>query len=200
MPVRSWAKRGCRFCLRIPPRPWRPGFLRWSTSFIRWCCAALPLATSQRSCFPDGPEGRVRTNVAPIPIRSPCAKRTFQDSDAHTEKENTTTIVPMASRLALTEIAPFSCQFRIGGPKAGWFRSHPCSRGEDLANAAAATSRKGVVGRTGSTAPTRPSARNVSPRISQSARKGLSGSLRRSKHGRWGGTSPHSFLFREGPL
>ncbi|MBB4346869.1 hypothetical protein GGE35_001207 [Rhizobium cellulosilyticum] len=65
---------------------------------------------------------------------------------------------------ARREIAPRSRQFFSGGPNVLWFISQASSFGEERAKQAAASNRKGVVGKTGRNAPTTPSATKNQPR------------------------------------
>lgn len=59
----------------------------------------------------------------------------------------------MAITLLRLVMQRLSCQSKIKEPKRGLFISQLCHLGEDLAKQAAATNKKGVVGRTGKNMP-----------------------------------------------
>ncbi len=71
------------------------------------------------------------------------------NADQQTDK----IIVNKAIRLAFRGILRDFCQFKINGPKVLLVKRRRCISGEDLAKQAAATNKKGVVGKMGSTTP-----------------------------------------------
>jgi hypothetical protein len=74
--------------------------------------------------------------------------------------------------LTLYETQRLASQLRSIGPNNSLSRSHRCIRGEDLAKQAAASSTKGVVGKSGNTIPTAPSNRDSKPRTVQRCKSG----------------------------
>lgn len=81
---------------------------------------------------------------------------------------NASAIAMPARIFALVEIAPWSCQSLIGGLSVGWVMIQLCRRVELLPKQNAASSKNGVVGKSGRGIPIKPRASAISPAKSQS--------------------------------
>jgi len=88
---------------------------------------------------------------------SACRRRMFWLNPASHPTSNTSSMLSDPIHLARREMARCCRQALIGGPNDRWLSSQACSRGELLVKQSAARSRNGVVGKSGSTIPTRPS-------------------------------------------
>lgn len=86
------------------------------------------------------------------------------------EIANTAKIATVETRLTRGLIAPRSRQSRMAGPKRGWVISQLCRRSDEREKQYAASNMKGTVGKSGSTAPNKPNATLIKPKVAQSAR------------------------------
>lgn len=72
--------------------------------------------------------------------------------------------------LDLRSILPYFCQFSISGPNFGCACNQWVSRADERANANAATSKNGVVGKSGKTTPMAPTTTDSNPATSHNQR------------------------------
>ena len=73
-------------------------------------------------------------------------------------------MINRARILAFNQIAPLSCQLRMGGPKIRWVRIFSAMAGDDRLKAQMATSSIGVVGRIGKIRPVMAKPTLIQPR------------------------------------
>lgn len=83
------------------------------------------------------------------------------------EAPPTTIIIVKADNFTFSEMHFFFSQSIITGPNTRLASNQACILGEDLAKQAAATKTNGVVGNNGSTTPTPPIKRNITPKTDQ---------------------------------
>lgn len=144
--------------------------------------------------------GRVQIQAETSSISDATSSRSEASGARHAQNRPNPSAMPSAdARLAASGMARRRRQSRSAGPKPGWSRSQASSRGAERANPKAARMRKGVVGSSGTTTPTRPSASAAEPSANQSRRIGVqrAGSAiigRRSGSGRGGSVSRSRFV------
>jgi hypothetical protein len=114
---------------------------------------------------PEGQVFRLRTVAAPIINNTPVKARMVKSSSANRiEPVPARIIITIATTLVLRLIQRLSSQFLRIGPNRLLLSNHLCHFSDDLAKNQADSNRKGVDGRTGSTAPKIASPRNRNPR------------------------------------
>ncbi len=136
----------------------------------------MPDSDNDRLCNQDFFRGQVLsdktvkhpnpTNPAPAYFGQPSGTKN------QIEEPPTTAIMNRLNALTLYETQRLSSQLTSIGPNNSLSRSHRCIRGDDLAKQAAASSTKGVVGKSGNTTPIPPSNRNSNPRRVQRCKPG----------------------------
>ena len=99
-----------------------------------------------------------------------CTANTITLTPNSSETANVASSDAYALRFEVLLIEPVACHERIGGPNRGCSSSHVLKRADDLANANAATSMNGTVGRIGNATPIRPRPRLTNPSSSQKSR------------------------------
>jgi len=159
------SRMGCFRRPRLPHRPKGPH--------------ATPTRRPRATATPDnfvvvhaGGDGLVSTKAAAAVMTAACAAMSDQAIPARRETRIAATIAAAASNFAFGAIAPCRFQSRIACPKRGCPISHRCSLSEPLAKQNAARIMNGVVGRSGSVMPTRPSATQAIPAAAHSRRTG----------------------------
>lgn len=138
-----------------------------------------------RAASPSGGSGRVRTKAAGKASTRHWRPTTYSGAPMRREAGGTAEIAIIALRLAGPEIALCLLHCSSGGPRRGCSRSQRCRRCEPRAKQKADSSRKGVVGSSGTRTPTSPKPRKRSPSPAQMIRTALRASGAASSSGGW---------------
>lgn len=110
-----------------------------------------------------GGRGRVQRKIPTVVNVATCRATIQTSTSSHKLTATTANKLEVPSHLALRLTARCSFQSRMGGPKRGCSINQRCVRSDPRAKKKAATSRKGVVGRSGRTTPTTASPRQSHP-------------------------------------
>ena len=117
-----------------------------------------------------GGAGRDRTNAAAQNSATACTAIKTGLTSSKMLSESVAIIVTAAKILSRSLIAPYLRQFSISAPRCGCSTSHRWIRGDERAKPYAASSKKGVAGKSGRKTPATPNDRPIHPTENQTNR------------------------------